>query len=122
MRAFTTAANIGALVDFLLVWICHAPNLQPTDTHPDNACVRAGANHQVNSCLGHVFRPNVSTGIAVIAHVPRGEAHLDHRLRSKGFRKFNRPRNVARTGTCSHFSTVLKVLKIKRSLIYPNSM
>ena len=109
MRAFTTAANGWALVELSLVRICHFTNRQPASTQPSDARVRLGSEYQIKSCFSHIFRPDVSAGIAVIAHIPHGEAHVNHRLRAKGLRKLNGPRHLARVGTCPHFSTLLKV-------------
>ena len=109
MRGFTTAANGCALVELPLVRICHFTNRQPAGTHPSDARVRLGSEYQIKSCFSHIFRPDVSAGIAVIAHIPHGEAHVNHRLRAKGLRKLNGPRHLARVGTCPHFSTLLKV-------------
>jgi len=109
MRAFTIAAKAGALINIPLLGICHTTDRQPTGAHPRNARVRPGAKHEIKSCLGHVFRPNVRTSITAAPHVPHSEADVDQWLGCKSFRKLDCPRHLARTRAGPHVSSVLKV-------------
>lgn len=63
------AAEAGALINIPLLGICHTTDRHPTVAHPSNASVKLGAKHQIKSCLGHVFRPNVRTNITAGPHV-----------------------------------------------------